>query len=84
MANMMMYAEYKAIGVRAWYNSNAIQNEMTNLWVATAKMKKKHIVYGMFDYRLKDLIFNLPANRIQTLSWSSSSPVKKDKIQFFV
>ena len=57
---------------------------MTNLWVATAKMKKKHIVYGMFDYRLKDLIFNLPANRIQTLSWSSSRPVKKkDKIQFF-
>ena len=35
----------------------------------------------MFDYRLKNLIFNLPANRIQTLSWSSSSPVKK-KIKF--
>ena len=38
----------------------------------------------MFDYRLINLIGCLPANRIQTLSWLSSSPVKKDKIIFFL
>ena len=36
----------------------------------------------MFDYRLINLIGCLPANRIQTLSWLSSSPVKK-KIKLF-
>ena len=38
----------------------------------------------MFDYRLINLIGCLPANRIQTLSWLSSSPVKKKiKLIFF-